>query len=58
MATLLEKIKTHDAHVAVIGIGYVGLPLAVEMAGAGFRTTGYDHSAEKARPKPDIGDKS
>ena len=42
MATLLEKIKTHDAKVAVIGIGYVGLPLCVEMAKAGFRTTGYD----------------
>ena len=32
MATLLEKIKTHDAKVAVIGIGYVGLPLVLEMA--------------------------
>ena len=42
MATLLEKIKTHEAKVAVIGIGYVGLPLCVEMAQAGFRTTGYD----------------
>jgi UDP-N-acetyl-D-glucosamine dehydrogenase len=42
MATLLEKIKKHDAKVAVIGIGYVGLPLCVEMAKAGFHTTGYD----------------
>src|SRR5437764_9721782 len=49
MATLLEKIKLHDAHVAVIGIGYVGLPLATEMALAGFRTVGYDRSEEKVR---------
>src|SRR5437764_2995790 len=49
MATLLEKIKLHDAHVAVIGIGYVGLPLATEMAKAGFRTVGYDRSEEKVR---------
>src|SRR6478736_2343598 len=42
MATLLEKIKRHDAKVAVIGIGYVGLPLCTEMARAGFHTTGYD----------------
>jgi UDP-N-acetyl-D-glucosamine dehydrogenase len=49
MPTLLEKIKRHDAHVAVIGIGYVGLPLATEMARAGFRTTGYDKSEEKVR---------
>src|SRR5437879_863187 len=49
MATLLEKIKHHEAHVAVIGIGYVGLPLATEMARAGFRTTGYDRSDEKVR---------
>src|SRR5437764_6227516 len=49
MATLLEKIKHHEAQVAVIGIGYVGLPLATEMAKAGFRTVGYDKSEEKVR---------
>jgi UDP-N-acetyl-D-glucosamine dehydrogenase len=49
MATLLELIKRREAHVAVIGIGYVGLPLATEMARAGFRTTGYDRSDEKVR---------
>ena len=31
--------------VLVIGLGYVGLPLAVEAARAGFRVTGYDTSA-------------
>jgi UDP-N-acetyl-D-glucosamine dehydrogenase len=49
MATLLEKIKKKDAKVAVIGIGYVGLPLCVEMASAGFHTTGYDKSESKVK---------
>src|SRR5574341_134644 len=49
MPTLLEKIKTHDAKVTVIGIGYVGLPLCVEMAKAGFHTTGYDKSEAKVK---------
>ena len=49
MVTLLEKIKNHDAQVAVVGIGYVGLPLATEMAKAGFPTVGYDKSEEKVR---------
>src|SRR5205809_714844 len=49
MATLLEKIKTHEAKVAVIGIGYVGLPLCTEMAKAGFHTTGYDTHEPKVK---------
>jgi UDP-N-acetyl-D-glucosamine dehydrogenase len=49
MATLLEKIKRREAKVAVIGIGYVGLPLCVEMAKAGFVTTGYDKSESKVK---------
>src|SRR5207302_6934787 len=47
--TLLEKIKRHEARVTVIGIGYVGLPLVVEVARAGFAVTGYDKSEEKVR---------
>jgi UDP-N-acetyl-D-glucosamine dehydrogenase len=42
-------MKRHEARVAVIGIGYVGLPLVVEMAHAGFSVVGYDKSAEKVR---------
>jgi UDP-N-acetyl-D-glucosamine dehydrogenase len=49
MATLLRKIETKSARVVVIGVGYVGLPLAVEFARAGFRTTGLDLDAEKVR---------
>jgi UDP-N-acetyl-D-glucosamine dehydrogenase len=47
--SLKERIESHDARVAVIGIGYVGLPLAVEIAGAGFTVTGYDKSGDKVR---------
>ncbi len=45
--TLLEKIRRHEARVAVIGLGYVGLPLVVEVARAGFHVTGYDKNAER-----------
>ncbi len=40
--TLAEKIRTRSARVGVIGLGYVGCPLAVEFAGAGFAVTGID----------------
>jgi UDP-N-acetyl-D-glucosamine dehydrogenase len=49
MSTLLQKIKSHEAVVAVVGIGYVGLPLVVEVANAGFSVIGYDKSAEKVK---------
>jgi UDP-N-acetyl-D-glucosamine dehydrogenase len=39
---LLQKIETHQARVAIIGLGYVGLPLAVAFAKNGFRVTGID----------------
>jgi len=41
---LLERINDRSAVVGVIGLGYVGLPLAVEFAKAGFRVIGYDVS--------------
>src|SRR5712692_6928742 len=44
---LAEKIKTRTAHVGIVGLGYVGLPLAVEMARAGFTVTGIDVDAGK-----------
>jgi UDP-N-acetyl-D-glucosamine dehydrogenase len=40
--TLLDRIRTKQAHIGVIGLGYVGLPLAVEFARAGFHVTGFD----------------
>lgn len=44
---LLEKINSREVLVGVIGLGYVGLPLAVEKAKVGFRTTGFDVNKEK-----------
>jgi len=46
-ASLLEAIRTRQARTGVIGLGYVGLPLAVEFARAGFVTTGVDIDARK-----------
>lgn len=47
--TLLSKIKDKEIKVGVIGLGYVGLPLAVEKAKAGFKTIGFDVQEEKVR---------
>jgi UDP-N-acetyl-D-glucosamine dehydrogenase len=44
---LLDRIRSKDARVGVIGLGYVGLPLAVEFARAGFHVTGFDTDASK-----------
>lgn len=42
MTDVLQKIKSRNAHVGVIGIGYVGLPIVVEFAKAGFHAVGFD----------------
>jgi UDP-N-acetyl-D-glucosamine dehydrogenase len=44
---LLAKIQKKELRMGVIGLGYVGLPLAVEKAAAGFQTTGFDVQQEK-----------
>jgi UDP-N-acetyl-D-glucosamine dehydrogenase len=44
---LRERIESGEAILAVVGLGYVGLPLAVEMAKAGHRVVGIDVLAEK-----------
>jgi UDP-N-acetyl-D-glucosamine dehydrogenase len=49
MTPLLQKIREKTAHVVVVGIGYVGLPLVAELARAGFRVTGLDYDKEKVR---------
>ncbi len=57
---LAEKIRTKQARAAVIGLGYVGLPLAVELANSGFCVTGIDNDAERVKHisagHPDITD--
>lgn len=44
---LLEKINNKTAKVGVVGLGYVGLPLAVEKAKAGYQTIGFDVQDKK-----------
>jgi UDP-N-acetyl-D-glucosamine dehydrogenase len=45
--SLLSKIESRELDLAIIGLGYVGLPLAVAFAEAGFRVTGIDISVDK-----------
>ena len=42
MSNIREKLSNKTATLGVIGLGYVGLPLAVEKAKAGYRTIGFD----------------
>ena len=44
---LLKKIQDREIKVGVVGLGYVGLPLAVEKAKAGFTTIGFDVQSHK-----------
>ncbi|MBS5885601.1 MAG: nucleotide sugar dehydrogenase [Clostridium sp.] len=44
---LLQKINNKTAKVGVVGLGYVGLPLAVEKANAGYQTIGFDVQDQK-----------
>ena len=46
---LLKKIRSKEIKVGVVGLGYVGLPLAVEKAKAGFKTIGFDVQEEKVK---------
>ena len=59
---LIEKIKNRTANVGVIGLGYVGLPLSVELANVGFKVTGFDIAGQKVKllnsGKSDIDDVS
>jgi UDP-N-acetyl-D-glucosamine dehydrogenase len=47
LQTLREKISTRSLHVGIIGLGYVGLPLATTFAEAGFHVTGIDVDQQK-----------
>ncbi len=46
-SNLLKKIRKNDALVGVIGLGYVGLPLALVCAEKGFKVLGFDIDAKK-----------
>ncbi len=60
MADLHDKLKKKNAVVGIIGLGYVGLPLAVEFAQNGLKVIGFDISKKKVdlinSGKSDIGD--
>jgi len=45
--SLIGKIKSQAAKIGVVGLGYVGLPFAVEAGKCGFLVTGFDRSGEK-----------
>jgi UDP-N-acetyl-D-glucosamine dehydrogenase len=47
--TLRDRIRSRKARAGVVGLGYVGLPLAVELAKAGFHATGIDLDERKVR---------
>ncbi len=44
---LIRKFQSREAHIAIIGMGYVGLPLAVVFAEAGYQVTGIDLDQSK-----------
>jgi UDP-N-acetyl-D-glucosamine dehydrogenase len=46
---LVEKIKSREAGIGVIGLGYVGVPLVIEFCRAGFHVVGFDIDEEKIR---------
>lgn len=49
LTDLRDRIESREARIGVIGLGYVGLPLAVELGQAGFRVTGFDVDPVKVR---------
>jgi UDP-N-acetyl-D-glucosamine dehydrogenase len=44
---LKQKMETREARIGIVGMGYVGLPLALLFAGERFRVTGFDIAADK-----------
>ncbi len=49
MANIEKLIESRKAKVGIVGLGYVGLPLAVEFAQGGFAVTGFEVDAQKVR---------
>ena len=63
--TLSEKIKNRERYIAVVGLGYVGLPLAVAFAGKGLKVIGFDISERRIGelkkgydPTEEVGDRA
>ena len=49
LAEIKKKIETREARVGIVGMGYVGLPLALLFSGEKFRVTGFDIAADKVK---------
>jgi UDP-N-acetyl-D-glucosamine dehydrogenase len=47
--TLLKKIVARDAVIGIVGLGYVGIPLALRFSAAGFRVLGFDIDGDRVR---------
>jgi UDP-N-acetyl-D-glucosamine dehydrogenase len=47
-ATLMQRIATREATVGIVGLGYVGLPLALALAASGNKVVGFDIDPDKA----------
>ena len=47
LESLKQKFDTREARIGIVGMGYVGLPLALLFSGEGFRVTGFDIAADK-----------
>ena len=45
--SILKKIENKSTHISIIGLGYVGLPLALAFAESGYRVTGFDKDTNK-----------
>jgi len=46
---LISRIRAKEADIGIIGMGYVGLPLALHFLEAGFSVTGFDIDSEKVK---------
>jgi len=49
MSSLLNKIKQKNATIGIIGLGYVGLPLAIRFSEEGFKVIGFDIDDSKVK---------
>ncbi len=47
LAELKHKMETREARIGIVGMGYVGLPLALLFSGERFRVTGFDIASDK-----------
>ena len=47
ISELSNKIKTRNAQIGIIGMGYVGIPLGLEFVKSGFSVTGFDKDKKR-----------